>query len=68
MVTMLLEFTVWVRTRAGLLPRGRGGQAMIEYVVVAVALLAAVAVLAFFLYALRLQADRTLTLVSSDYP
>ena len=50
-------------------PRGgRSGQAMVEYVIVAVALLAVVVGLAFFLYAMRLQADRTLTLVSSDYP
>lgn len=41
---------------------------MLEYVVVAAALMAVVAILALFLYALRLQADRTLTLVSSDYP
>lgn len=41
---------------------------MVEYVIVAVALLAVVVGLAFFLYAMRLQADRTLTLVSSDYP
>ncbi|MGI6494729.1 MAG: hypothetical protein ACOX5G_01335 [Kiritimatiellia bacterium] len=48
--------------------RGRSGQAMIEYLIVAASLLAVVAVMALFLYALRLQADRTLTLVSSDYP
>jgi hypothetical protein len=41
---------------------------MIEYLIVAASLLAVVAVMALFLYALRLQADRTLTLVSSDYP
>ena len=63
-----MQFIIWLRACAGRMPRGRSGQAMIEYVIVAVALLAAVAVLALFLYALRLQADRTLTLVSSDYP
>ncbi len=47
---------------------GRAGQAMVEYVVVATVLLAVVAVMALFLYALRLQSDRVLTLVASDYP
>ncbi len=51
--------------------RGRGtraGQAMIEYVIVAAVLLAALSVAGVLIYALRSQSDRTLELVSSDYP
>ena len=48
--------------------RRRAGQAMIEYVIVAAALLALVTVSGFWLYALRQNADRVLDLVASDYP
>jgi hypothetical protein len=52
--------------------RGRGGrqsgQTMIEYVAVLVLLMTVVWAMAFFLFALRLQSDRVLTLVASDYP
>jgi len=46
----------------------RSGQAMVEYVVVLLALLAVVSVLALFLYAVRQQSNRTLDLVASEYP
>jgi len=48
--------------------RGRRGQAMIEYIIVFIALFATVVSLAVFLYALRQQSNRTLDLVASDYP
>jgi len=46
----------------------RGGQAMIEYIVVFVALLATIVSLSLFLYSLRQQSNRALDLVASDYP
>lgn len=46
----------------------RSGQAMLEYVVVFVAMLTVVTVLALFLYAVRQQSNRTLDLVASEYP
>lgn len=46
----------------------RSGQAMVEYVIVSVAMLAVVAVLALFLYAVRQQSNRALDLVASEYP
>lgn len=48
--------------------KGRGGQAMTEYVIVCVALFGALATLAILLYALRQQSNRVLDLVASDYP
>ena len=48
--------------------RARRGQAMIEYVIVFIALFATVVSLAVFLYAIRQQSNRTLDLVASDYP
>jgi len=48
--------------------RNRRGQAMIEYIVVFIALFATIVSLAVFLYALRQQSNRTLDLVASDYP
>ena len=48
--------------------RGRRGQAMIEYMIVAVMLMALVAVVALLLYALRQQSGRALDLVASEYP
>ncbi len=47
---------------------GRAGQAMVEYVIVLVAMLGVVAMLAIFLYAARQQSNRTLDLVASEYP
>lgn len=44
------------------------GQAMIEYVLVAVALMALVSVMAVLHYAVRRQTERTVELVSSEYP
>ena len=46
----------------------RSGQVMLEYVVVFAAMLAVVAILALFLYAVRQQSNRTLDLVASEYP
>jgi hypothetical protein len=46
----------------------RGGQAMVEYVIVLVSLFAALATLGVLLYALRQQSNRVLDLVASDYP
>ncbi len=46
----------------------RSGQAMLEYVIVFVAILSVVSVLALFLYAVRQQSNRTLDLVASEYP
>ena len=48
--------------------RSRSGQAMIEYIIVFIALFATIVSLAVFLYALRQQSNRTLDLVASDYP
>jgi len=44
------------------------GQTMIEYVIIAAVLIAALSVAGVLIYALRSQSDRTLELVSSDYP
>ena len=48
--------------------RGCRGQAMIEYMIVAVMLLALVAIFALMLYALRQHSGRVLELVASEYP
>ena len=53
---------------AALARKGRGGQAMTEYVIVFVALFGALATLAILLYALRQQSNRVLDLVASEYP
>jgi hypothetical protein len=55
-------------TTAGSRWRSRRGQAMIEYIIVFVALLVTMISLAVFLYAMRQQSNRTLDLVASDYP
>jgi hypothetical protein len=44
------------------------GQAMVEYLIVFIALLLLVSVFALSLYSVRQQASRTLDLVGSDYP
>ena len=46
----------------------RSGQAMLEYVMVFVALLGLVAVLSLFLYAVKTQSNRTMDLIASEYP
>jgi Flp pilus assembly protein TadG len=46
----------------------RSGQAMVEYLVVFVLLLAVVAIFALCLYAVRQQSNRALDLVASEYP
>jgi hypothetical protein len=48
--------------------RGCRGQAMIEYLIVAVMFIAVIAVFALLLYALRQQSSRVLELVASEYP
>jgi len=47
---------------------GAGGQAMVEYIIVAGVLVASVAVLSVFLYTFREQSGRVLDLVAWDYP
>ena len=46
----------------------RGGQAMVEYVIVLVMLTALVSVMAVLLYTARSQSRRAAELVSSEYP
>lgn len=46
----------------------RHGQAMIEYVIVAVMLTATMAIMAIFLYTFRENSGRVLDLVASEYP
>lgn len=46
----------------------RAGQVVIEYVIVAGMLVAAVAILAVFLYTFREEAGRIFQLASSEYP
>ncbi len=53
-------------TRKGI--RRRSGQAMIEYVIVLIALAALSSVIAVLLYSARSQAQRSSELVSSEYP
>ncbi len=47
---------------------GRSGQALVEFVVVAVVLLSMLAMLSLFLYTFRAYGNRTLSLVASEYP
>ncbi len=46
----------------------RNGQAMIEYMIIAVMLTATMAIMAVFLYAFRENSGRVLDLISSEYP
>ena len=48
--------------------KGKSGQAMIEYVIVAVMLVALLSVMAVLLRATKSQSERASVLVSSDYP
>ena len=48
--------------------KGRSGQAMLEYVLVFVALIAVVWALGYFVSATRKSAKQTAELVTSDYP
>jgi Tfp pilus assembly protein PilW len=48
--------------------KGCSGQAMVEYLIVFIALFLIVGVMALSLYTVRQQANRTLDLVGSDYP
>ena len=49
-------------------PNRRSGQAMVEYIVVFVSMLAVIAVFSICLYAVRQQSNRALDLVASEYP
>jgi uncharacterized protein (UPF0333 family) len=46
----------------------RRGQAMIEYMIIAAMLIAAVSILAVFLYTFKEQSGRVLDLAASEYP
>lgn len=46
----------------------KAGQAMIEYLVIAVMLLSALGFGAYMLYALRSQSSRVINLAASEYP
>ena len=59
---LYLSWVAWTRGR------GRSGQAMIEYMIVAVMMIGLVALFALLLYALRQQSGRVLELVASEYP
>ncbi len=48
--------------------RGRRGQAMIEYLMVAVVLMSVIAILAVFLYSFKAYSGRVLDLAASEYP
>ena len=48
--------------------RGKRGQAMVEYTVTMAMILAAVAIMALFLYTFREYGGRVLDLVASEYP
>lgn len=61
---MLIDTAAHIRSRL----LSREGQAMVEYLVVALMLLVLVAFFAILLYALRLQSARVLELVASEYP
>lgn len=47
---------------------GAGGQAMVEYMIIAGMLIAAVAILAVFLYTFKEHGGRVLDLAASEYP
>ena len=59
--------TTFGRRRRGALGN-RGGQAMLEYVVVLVIVLSLTSLLTLMLYAIRQNGDRVLDLVASEYP
>jgi hypothetical protein len=65
---MVGTFMLWIRSSARRGRSSQGGQAMIEYVIVTVSLLAVVLALAVLMYVLRQQSNRVLDLVASDYP
>ena len=46
----------------------KSGQAMVEYVIVFVSILAVISIFALCLYAVRQQSNRALDLVASEYP
>lgn len=61
-------YTSFMMNRLQTSKRRCSGQAMVEYIVVFIAMLLVVSVMALSLYAVRQQANRTLDLVGSDYP
>lgn len=50
------------------LPDSKRGQAMVEYVFVAVMLIATVAIMAILLYTFKEHSGRVIGLVASEYP
>lgn len=50
------------------LRRGRSGQIMLEYAIVAAILVGIVAMLALFLFTFKEQGGRVMDMISSDYP
>ena len=64
----LYGFVERERPLYGRIQASRAGQTLVEYVIVAGVLLAAVAVLSVFLYTFREHSGRILNLVSSEYP
>jgi len=66
-ITMLGNHKAMVKS--GRLKTGaESGQAMLEYIIVFVSLLAVVAIFSICLYAVRQQSNRALDLVASEYP
>lgn len=63
--TIIFQMKFMFMRRADTLRRG---QAMIEYIIVVVALMAVIASMAALMYVLRQQSNRTLDLVASGYP
>jgi len=62
-------FVMGKRKRGGRVPdRGRNGQTMIEYVVIAAMLVLSLSLFAVFLYAFKEHGGRVLDLVALDYP
>ena len=66
---MLLSIgsTIFVVMRAKI-KKGRSGQVMLEYAIVAGILVAVVAMLALFLYTFKEEGGRVMDLISADFP
>ncbi len=61
-------YTITMMNRLKRAKKRCSGQAMVEYIIVFIAMLLVISVLSLSLYAVRQQANRTLDLVGSDYP
>ena len=61
-------YTIIMMNRVRKTKKGCSGQAMVEYIIVFIAMLLVISVLSLSLYTVRQQANRTLDLVGSDYP